>query len=502
MKKIQLTFLLALLCVMTLFAQSPPMKWGKIEQDDLEMSIYPQDSGAAAVVLADYGKVSFAYFDHSGINLQFDRHVRIKILKKTGLDQANIEVPLYRKGQNLIGSVKAVTYNLEGGKVKEIKMDKKQVFKEEMNDSYDVMKFTLPAVKEGSVIEYKYSYSVHSEYIYSLVPWEFQRVIPTRWSEFRVEIPEFFHYKTLMSGYWPLSISNTTESFDPNRISVNKSQWAMENVPALKEEPFVTTMDDYKAKIEFELQIIKFPGRMVEHISHTWEKLANDLNASPEFGKQIGKGKHLAELVEEVTAKAASDEEKALFITRYVREHYKYNGKKRLLLSKNMKKILEEKEGNAADLNLLLVSMMQEAGLNASPVVLSTREHGRLNVAAPLLQDLNYVIAHVKIEDRTLLLDGTDPELPLDMLPFYCLNQEGRIISPAYTSFVKVANQEKFKESAQGSFKLREDGSLVGDLTYKENGYGARNTREKIKKGGGGKIPGNHKGRAVWLAYQ
>lgn len=408
MKKLLLSSLFAVLSISFLYAQSDAVKFGKIDIEDLEMTTYPEDPEASAVVLYDYGYARFNYRGSDGITIRFERHVRVKILKRAGLSHADMEIPLYKEGEKLMGSIKGVTYNLVNGKVQEDKLDKKQVFTQELNDYYDIVKFSMPNIKEGSVFEFKYT--VNSEYIFNLVSWEFQRDIPTKWSEFKAEIPEFFHYKTLMSGYLFPTIVNSTKGTDMERNNVTRYQWAVEHAPALKEEKFVTTMSDYTSKIEFELQTINIPGKVLKHVSHTWEKLNNDLNNSENFGKQIGKGKYLSEPVAKIIATAESPIDKARLITRFVRQNIRYNGRKRVFTSKNLKKVLEEKSGNSADVNLLLVSMLQEAGLEANPVILSTRENGRVNYT-PLLKDFNYVIAHVRLGEEEILLDGTDPDL-------------------------------------------------------------------------------------------
>lgn len=42
---------------MPVFSQNEAEKWGKIPPADLAMTVYPQDSGAAAVILQDVGSV-------------------------------------------------------------------------------------------------------------------------------------------------------------------------------------------------------------------------------------------------------------------------------------------------------------------------------------------------------------------------------------------------------------------------------------------------------------
>jgi hypothetical protein len=117
------------------------------------MTVYDRDSSAAAVILADYGE---AYITLTSLSatLNFDRHVRIKILKKEGLKWADAEVPLYYSGssEEKVLKLKATTYNLDNGKLVESDMSKDAVFKEKFNRNHRIQKFTLPNVKEGSVI--------------------------------------------------------------------------------------------------------------------------------------------------------------------------------------------------------------------------------------------------------------------------------------------------------------------------------------------------------------
>jgi len=104
-------------------AQKSPVKFGNIPMEDMKMTVYPKDSSAEAVVLFDYG-VAYITDDARTVNLYFERHVRIKVLKKEGLHQADISIPLFHSGsaEESISNLKAVTYNLEGDKIVESKL--------------------------------------------------------------------------------------------------------------------------------------------------------------------------------------------------------------------------------------------------------------------------------------------------------------------------------------------------------------------------------------------
>jgi hypothetical protein len=112
------------------FAQKPPIKFGKVSMEEMEMTVYDKDTTAEAVVLADYGVSEILYNSNNGFELNFKTHVRIKILKKEGLEEANIEIPLYQSSgtDEELGALKAVTYNLEDGKIVESKLSRKGCF--------------------------------------------------------------------------------------------------------------------------------------------------------------------------------------------------------------------------------------------------------------------------------------------------------------------------------------------------------------------------------------
>ena len=76
--------LLLCLTVNCTLAQKSPLKFGVIPLEDLKMTVYDKDTSASAVVLADYGEAYIRVTSVSAM-LNFDRHVRIKILKKDGL---------------------------------------------------------------------------------------------------------------------------------------------------------------------------------------------------------------------------------------------------------------------------------------------------------------------------------------------------------------------------------------------------------------------------------
>ncbi|HEY5917587.1 MAG TPA: DUF3857 domain-containing protein, partial [Chryseolinea sp.] len=222
MKDVLIGLFLALLS-QSLFAQKEdPIEFGHIPMEDLKMLRYSQDTSSSAVILSDFGKSSMVYSQSVGFSLLFERITRIKILTKEGLDWATFEIPLYKDGEanEKLSSIKGATYNLENGKIVETKLKTDAVFKEKVNEHLDIMKLTLPGVKVGSVVEI--TYKVVSDFLFHFQDWEFQSTIPTRWSEYRAFIPEYFYYDKYTQGYFPLTVIE--EEVAPNSINVSSIQ--------------------------------------------------------------------------------------------------------------------------------------------------------------------------------------------------------------------------------------------------------------------------------------
>jgi transglutaminase-like putative cysteine protease len=456
-------------------SQKPPAKFGDIPMEDMKMKIYPNDSSAEAVVLFDYG-VAYISVSSNTVNLFFDRHTRIKILKKEGLDEANISVPLFHSGSadERLLELKAITYNLENGKIVETKLSKDNVFKEAFNRNINVQKFTLPNTKEGSIIEY--SYKISSEFITNFPNWRFQQSIPVRLSEYWAMIPEYFFFEKYMQGYVPLA-SYTTDRTSYFGESVTAHHYVSKNVPAFKEEPNMTSEEDYVSKINFALSHYQFPNQPVHEVMGSWEKLSSLLLKSESFGVAINKSGFLKDEVNQITAGMTDPLQKVKALTNYVKQNFEWNGTKDHLTDP-LKKVFEKKKGTVADLNILLASMLDKAGIPVEMILLSTRDHGFIRKPYPMERQFNYVICSVKIGDKTYFLDATEKYLPFDVLPSRCLNGQGLRISETNFGWVDITPKVKEKTYTSADLALTETGTLAGKIDFAYDGYEAQYVRK------------------------
>ena len=422
------------------------VKFGKIAPADFVVT-QTVDSGAAAVVIADIGSSSFEGNSKGWFSLIFKHFIRIKILNKNGFNAADKKIYLYSDGNNeeRLSDLKGVSYNLENGKIIETKLDNASVFKDKISKHTVARKFTMPNVKEGTILEY--SYTITSDYLFNLQPWEFQGEYPCLWSEYNVRIPQFFGYVFLRQGYLPYHIEDNKQSFqsfnvissdDPTQRSestnisgnVSDIRWVIKDAPGMKEEKFTSTIDNHRSKITFQLSEYRFPNTPVKPIMGNWFKAAEDLLKHEDFGAGLDKPNNwLDDNMKTICAGATTPLEKTKKIYAWVRDNFTCTGYHALYTSGTSKQTFAKRNGNVVDINILLVTMLHHEGIAADPVLLSTRSNGITYEAYPIIDRFNYVICEAAIDNKRYYLDGSHQYLGFDKLPIDCYNGHARIIN-------------------------------------------------------------------------
>jgi hypothetical protein len=486
-------------CVLFAFCQKAPIKFGDVSLEEVKMSTYNQDTSAAAIVLADYGSSSIEYNQTNGFQLHFDRLTRIKIFTKDGYEHANFEVPIYHSGSSKerLSGLKVVTYNLDNGKISETKIKSDGVFEEKYDQNTDLIKFTAPNIREGSVVEV--TYKIISDFTHYFRDWDFQATIPVLWSEYRAAVPEYYNYEKFMQGYISLQINEsktlpktisitskersdgyvTRTSFSSNNINYQElnSRWVAKDVPAFRSEPFMTTYLDYISKINFELAYTKFPNQPIQQVMGTWADLNKTFLENDYFGNAVNGSGFLKKIAEEVTANANTPQEKVEDVFNFVLTNIEWDGTyRKFLTDDNFRAALDKKKGSSSHINLMLVSMLKKIGINANPVILSTRNHGFIHENYAISSQFNYVIALVTLGEKSILLDATDRLLPMGVLPERCLNGRGYIISKDNPGWISL-NAPKSKSTATTELTLSAEGKFTGNLKIISDGYAARKAR-------------------------
>jgi len=481
----RLVFSILLLSSLSSYAQN--FTFGAITYDDYEFDRKRLDSNANAVVLKEFGTASIRLDDNTGrLELIFEHHVKIKIYNKEGFKQANIIVPMYKDDnrEETISDLKASTFNYIDGKFVETAMDRKAVFTENRSKYTRLTKFTLPNLREGSVIEY--SYQLRSPNLFTFKSWEFQTDIPKVISEYLVFIPGIYTYNVSLRGYQKLADQKVELSKECLRLSgvpidCSKISYVMKNIPAFIEEDNMTAPSNFKSAIYFELaEAQNINGGKISY-TKTWKDVDYELVSDRNMGSQMKKKDVFKDVIPGLVKDAPDELAKAKAIYNYIKKQIKWNNYYGKYTEDNIKNAVDSRSGNVADINISLIAALSTANLDAEAVILSTRDNGTVNKLYPVLTEFNYVVAKVNIGDKSYLLDATEPLLPFGLLPLRCINDQGRVINvkkPSYWIDLKASQKTTTNYILNG--ELTDDGKVKATLTTHTQGYAALNKRKDI----------------------
>ena len=495
--------LMAIVCVqLTAGAQANgKIKFGDVTAKDFANTVYAVDSSANAVILSDIGSSKIEGNSKGWFSLVFKRHTRIHILNKNGYELSNVSISLYSDvdDEELLDKVKATTYNLENGKVVENKLDvKANIFKEKINKNWVVKKFTLPNVKEGSIIEYEYS--ITSDFLHNLQPWTYQGAYPRLWSEYNVALPEFLGYVFLTQGYKQYDIQDrkdrnetyniidTRSSFNSDKYTlvsnVTDYKWVMKDVKPLKEENFTSSIDNHTAKIEFQLSEYRRP-LTEKKLIESWPTVASNLMKAEYFGAQVNTGNNwLNEFIDPLKKGATGKKDIAHRIFNWVRDNFTCTDHTAFTLNQTLKNLVKTRKGSVAEINLLLTAMLKHEDINAAPVILSTRSNGKVYSVYPLLSQYNYLVTLAMVDDKAVFMDASEPLLGYGYLPLRCYNEEARVINELANVVSLSANQVAETKHTNVFVVNDEKGNIVGSKIQTPGYYESMNLRERVKEKG------------------
>ena len=431
----QLLFYILLIASYSLFSQEDKYVFGKFSEEEINLKTCSNDSLANSVILFDIGESKFEKY-HDNFDIRFKRHRRIKILKDSEDNPTEVSISLYHDkigNKERLVKLKACTYNVINNKIINQYVEKSNVFEEKINDNWDQKKFVFPNVKAGSIIEFEYE--IVSPFKYNLVNWEFQNKIPTLYSEYKVHMVPFYEYATSRQAIDKFDIETSIKSkksFTNFGITYKNytHTFALNNVEAFKNENYITSSNDYVKKIKFQLSKVIQPSGQVKKITSTWKALRKDLLEHNLFGTYLKRSNKIAKkiLAEEIDITGLSEEEKLIKLVDYVKNSFHWNGNYSKYSNVSAKQFYKTKTGSSASINLFLTALLNEAGIEATPTIISTRDHGKINFSYPFSSLLNNVIVFVKTE-TSFLTDGTLKELKYNLIPTKCINDYGLLVN-------------------------------------------------------------------------
>lgn len=470
--------LLFLLLTTAVLAQNH--RQGRVSLEEMKKTESALEKDAAAEILYQKANIVLKLDDDGVFRITKEYEGRIKIYDKDKVDESLLqqEVLVYgfaNRNRERLMNFKGSTYNLDNGKIVQTRVRNADIFKEKKNKYWETEKFTFPNVQNGSVLEY--SYTIVSPLYRDIGRWYFQHEVPVLSSELNFKHPEFFSYNIDQRGQLNGKSKTTSRQEHKRDYNYVLTEHSFTDVPSLKQEPHVFNLNNLKASIRYELTLFSHPGYITENYATSWNQIAKDLMNHSDFGDQLKGNRFLDETVERLTAGVTSEGDKMSAIFQYVKNNYAWNQINGILTETGIRNTFNNKTGNAADLNLMLVAMLNKAGLKASPVVLSTVKNLLLNYTFPSRTGLNFVIAAVEINGQMHLMDATAKYSNINMLPMRDLNHRGFKITERGATEISLINYSTSNIKEIAAIVLEPNGRISGSLAETKDAYFAMNDK-------------------------
>lgn len=463
---------------LTVIAKAPA-----VTAADLKEAVHPADTSAVAAVQYQYGNTWFDIIDNKWV-MNTEVFTRIKIYKKEGYTWANWKKEFYAK-DNLVKLTIAdgATYNLAGTSIEKTFLKTDGIFEDAPAENWKRTSIKMPNVKEGSIIEFKYTLRTRR-----LTPddFYFQYAIPVNHARLDIAAPSYFYFNVFTLGY--VDIKHKEPFLRLNTQIVNKIErvnevhdriftYYADDVKAIGDEPFVNNIENYTGLIRHELAAFAQPFSPAENYAVDWETVARTVYDEDRFGRELRYDSYFKADLEALLAGAKTNADKMNSIFNYVKSRMHWDGYKRLYCKDGVKKAYEAKVGNSAEINLILTAMLREAGLEANPVLVSTRDNG---VAVyPTVDAYNYVICAVKEGGKNILLDATSKYAVPNLLPVRAINWDGRMIKKNGTNEeIDLMPVLYSKEVVNIMADISKEGKVSGKIRHQHLDYDAYMFRE------------------------
>ncbi|MBC7554437.1 MAG: DUF3857 domain-containing protein [Taibaiella sp.] len=445
----------------------------KFINEQLHIKYGTDDKDATEVVLYEKGTVRIDN-GPEGMRQGYAIHRIIRVLKAPATPGRHKYV--YRNDNSksaFVANMKATTYNLDGEKITETRLENTTVENDMVDNNHSSISFAMPGVKDGSIIEYHFEIvSPLHEY---LPEWEFKGKLPKIKSEFEVNAPAGIKF----TEAWGLAALPETfdsvqaaEAKNAQYYKVQKSGpkntvrmlWSMANVPAIKKEPFITAVEDYR-----ELLQLKLAGSGENELQTTWKSLDSELYHHDFFGKVTRPGGgRLKTFVDSITRDDATAEQKARRIYTYVRYNFECNNNPGLYSRREAEQIFKNRIASAAEINLLLTALLKLARLDAAPVIISKIGDPKASERYPVVNRFNYTVSIAKIDGKNYYMDGSNQYNTFGILPVYCYGGYARVI--AERGYGLALPGKDFKDNSGVAVTLSNisDTAMFVDVTEKK----------------------------------
>jgi len=438
--------------------------WQPINPADLQMKSEPKAPNAPAIYL-------YRQVDRDDAGYVETNYLRIKILTEEGRKNANVEIP-YVRGVNGIRSLQARVIQVDGsiaefdGTVYEKPLVKARGVK------MMAKSFSLPNVEVGSIIEYRYRRTMPAGWAFDS-RWLLSADLFTRRAEFTLR-PAI---GLLLRWSWPLGLPPGTA--DPV-LERGLVRLKTSDVPAFVSEEYMPPEDVMKYRVDF---IYEGEGSRQRDEGAYWKAFSK--RSFKNLEDFVDATRVLEEEVARVVQPGDSPEAKArklyaraqqirnLSFERQATEQETDREKRAEIRS--AKDLLKHGYAYGDQINWLMYGLLRTAKLDASLVLVSTRDDNFFDQRLMNAGQLNTSVVLLKLGETGTYLDPGTPFMPFGYLPWSETAVKGLLLAPDGAQWVTTSlpRATESRVERKVAVKLTTSGSLEGKVTVTYTGLEA-----------------------------
>ena len=464
-----LIILIALFTCSALMGQKKIPSFGDIDVSDLKMTSCNFEPDAPALKLFDITETDFNLFSNGSSKMKIEHRVRIKIFNEKGYEYATVRIPyISKRGIGKIKELRGIVYTLDNsGKIIKEELERNDFFKQNVVENLGMVSFTFPNLKPGSVVEYSYTRVENN--IYQIDPWIIQSEIPVQYSSFSIKTPPFAVLKGKLFG--PDSVE--FKSKISNNYGPGKNAFYKENITSFKPEPFMTSDKDNMMKmVFFHIPQPSLYAGLLTSSQNIWREVGDYFLRSEKIIGQIKKIIPGAEKIVDSANKISSVPDRIKYIYTSVRKQVP--GKTQQTI--NPEDIIEawnNHSGNTADINIILLNLLDKAKIACYPILVSTRDNGIISKDFPTFSQLNGLDVVAMIDSsKYFLLDASIKFQSVNTPPLNILNREVLLLRPGYINWFIVTDERSLlKQSITLFCDLKESGIVEGEASVQHYHY-------------------------------
>ncbi|RMG26005.1 MAG: hypothetical protein D6730_09935 [Bacteroidetes bacterium] len=463
-------------------------------------------ASAPYLILHDYGRLAFEARE-AELLLRYDYYRRLKVLDAAAFPPIEITVQK-RMSRESVSHIRLCVHRIgEAGSLQTLLQQEARV--EVVAASPDRIQYhlLLPPLQAGDLITY--SYTLHSADFFQLRSWHFQQEAEVLKSEFHTFVPHAYLYLAVFQGNEALlqkyqqpfeAGSRVYRGYQLNlpflwretsigrnsrhllNLSGTHASFFMEAVPPLRTEPYMPPNRAWQ--LQFQLKYLNISRHLRRRVIAHWNDFNAFLLGHERLGRQMRPGHQLREQhirpLRQLCRDLHTPAEKLAAIQAYARKLMQWDGTYSIMAT-SVERALENRRGNSAEMNLLLIQLLRLARLKASPVLIATRDHALLNPEYPFLHQFNHLIVAVKEEAGYLLADALNHTGIPDMLPPADLNEIGYLLNERKAEWIPIVPAHALSRNTHARLHLNEAGELHGEVHTTFRGYAASLGRAQLQ---------------------